>query len=106
MDIFVGNDNILELSELKNAASGAYLNAATVEATITDWATGTAIPSVTNPVTLSFVSGSNGRYRAVLESTAGFTPGQKVRIVITSAEGTVNGRWEFAATARRRGAGD
>lgn len=106
MDIFIANDNILELDGLKNAASGAYLNAATVQATITDWTTGDAIANVTNPVTLSYVAASSGKYRATLDKVAGFTVGQKVRIVITAAEAGIDARWEFEARARRRGAGD
>jgi hypothetical protein len=52
------------------------------------------------------VAASDGKYRATLQQTAGFTAGQKVRVVIVAAEAGIDARWEFAARARRRGASD
>ena len=101
-EIYLSNDMILELDLLKDGVTGSFLNAATVQATITDHATGNAITNITNPVTLSFVAGSSGKYRATLAQDAAFTVGQKVLIVITAVEAGVDGRWRFVARAKNR----
>lgn len=66
--LYLQSDNLLELKGLKNAASGAYINNATVTVTLVD-ASGTSVSGQSWPATLSYVSGSNGDYRLTLEDT-------------------------------------
>lgn len=83
--LYIANDHVLELNGLKDAVTGSYINSATVTAVLKDQV-GNQVPGQTWPLTLSYVSGSNGIYRGTLENTLSLTPG--VRYV---AEITVSG---------------
>ena len=82
--IYRANSNLLELVGLKNAATGAYLNAATVTVTLQTEA-GTEISGETWPLTMSYVSGSNGDYRALLSHTLGLVSGPVDAVVDADA---------------------
>lgn len=64
--IYLANDNLLELQGLQNAATAAYVNNATVTATVVDKA-GANVAGQSWPVTLAYVAASNGNYRGTLE---------------------------------------
>lgn len=66
--LHVGNDNLIEVSDLKNVASGAYINNATVTVTLKD-ADSVNVNGQSWPVTLNYVTASNGKYRATLVDT-------------------------------------
>lgn len=65
MTAFVANTNLLELSGLQDAIDDSYINDATVTATLKDSA-GADVGGITWPLTLAYVDGSDGDYRAVL----------------------------------------
>lgn len=66
--IYVANDNLLELQGLQNAATAAYVNTATVTATVVD-KNGANVAGQSWPLTLGYVAASNGNYRGTLEDT-------------------------------------
>jgi hypothetical protein len=72
--LFVGNDTVLEVRELKGEVVGDFLNAATVTATLVD-AAGAQVAGETWPKTLTYVTGSDGIYRATLPYTLSLTAG-------------------------------
>jgi hypothetical protein len=74
MTAFVANTNNLELLGLQNASNGAYVNDATVSVTVKD-ASGTNVVGENWPISMNYVSGSNGDYRCVLIDTLSFSPG-------------------------------
>jgi hypothetical protein len=66
--ILVGNDNLIEVLDLKNVATGSYINNATVTVTLKD-AASVNVTGQSWPVTLNYVAASNGKYRATLVDT-------------------------------------
>lgn len=84
--IYLANDNLLELQGLQNAATAAYVNNATVTATVVD-KNGANVAGQSWPVTLSYVSASNGNYRGTLEDALALTEGEDytARVAISGA---------------------
>lgn len=73
--LYVGNTSIIELDGLADQ-DGVYQNDATVTLqSLVDKRTGDAVSGVTVPLTLSYVSSSNGRYRGTIPHDAGVTAG-------------------------------
>lgn len=83
------NDQFIEIDGLQDPTTGAFVNNATVTATLVDQY-GNAVPGCTN-VTLNYLATTNGNYRGLVEQTfnpiigAGYTlqvtataPGQGV----------------------------
>lgn len=102
MPLHLGNDRAVTLTGLRNAATGAYLNAATVTAQLYD----EADAAVGDPVTLAYTAASSGDYAGVIESgviDAGFAVGDVYRLAVTAAQGGVDGEWNEAGTVGRRG---
>ena len=85
--IFVGNDNFLEVSSLKNAATDAYINDAVVTVTLTD-SSGTEVVGETWPKAVSYVSNSDGVYRTTLPDTLSLTGGELYRATVNADAGT------------------
>lgn len=102
--IFDKATNILEVYNLKNGLTGAYLNAATVTADVVD-EDDVQVTGVSWPFTLTYVPSSNGTYRAALPSTAGFTRDAwyKARITIDGGSDLQDYR-EVRCVCRVRGA--
>ena len=66
LKLFIDNDNLLALTGLKNYVTSAYINDATVTATLYD-ASGVEVAGQTWPVSMAYASGTDGIYRATLE---------------------------------------
>lgn len=103
MDLYIDNDNVLTLVGLQNSVSAAYLNAATVAVTLTD-ADDTEISGETWPLTMSYVSGSDGNYRATLPDTlTGLTTLDELSATITADAGAgLAAKWVIPLTAKTR----
>jgi len=95
MAVFAANTNLLELTGLKDAITGAFINDATVTATVVD-EDGVAVSGASWPVTLAYVSASNGDYRAVLSHALALTP-YRTHVARIDADGGSDrvGHWEF-----------
>lgn len=108
-----GNDNVIELDELKNEVAGTFLNAATVTVTVVD-SGGTQVAGQTWPLTMNYVSGSDGKYRGTIEDVAVFnlfspsgavskTQGFNYIAKVTADGGTgLKGFWEIPLQALNR----
>jgi hypothetical protein len=103
MTAFVGNTNVLDLLGLKDALTNAYLNSATVTVTVKD-ASGVAVPGESWPVTMAYVAGSNGNYRAIIEDDVEFVARRAYYAHIRADGGGSNriGTWKFAFTPQTR----
>lgn len=79
-----GGTGEIILDALYDEIAGAYVNTATVTATVTD-AAGTALPGV-SALSLPYVTSSDGKYRAVVpaSATAGVAVGDVVTATITA----------------------
>ena len=64
---YIDNDNMIELTGLRDAANAIYLNGASVSLTLVDSATEVEISGQTWPATMSYVNASDGDYRLTLE---------------------------------------
>lgn len=94
--IYLGSDMIVALGDPKNPSLGIeggglydqltglpINNATSVELlSVVDMVTGEAVSGISVPVTLTYLAGSNGVYRATLLYTAGFAVGQRYRLQI------------------------
>lgn len=96
--IYRTNDMIVELDALRNAATGAYVNTATVEAEITDpegniLATG---------ISMTYIASTNGKYQGTIQDTLAFVVNTFYTVTITAALAGVVGTWEIPAQCVRR----
>jgi hypothetical protein len=98
--LFKSNDQVIEVFGLKNVLTGAFLNAATVTATLKN-RSGQNVAGLTD-LPLNYVAGSNGDYRGQVEET--FNPPQRdgYTLIIDAAEGGLVGHWEFPARVEAR----
>lgn len=91
--IYVDNDNIITLVGLKNKVSGAWINDATVTVTLQD-EDGNEVSGQSWPATLSYVSSSNGNYRATLEDVLNLLPDVEYTAEVTADGGPgLKGAW-------------
>jgi len=91
--IYEGNDMVIELRGLKNEVSGAYIDSATVGVTLKD-ADGVNVSGESWPLTMNYVTGSNGKYRATLADTLSLTPRARYTATITADAGAgLKGKW-------------
>lgn len=86
---YKNSDNIVRLDNQYDTYTAAYLNSATVTATLKDLA-GTEVTGVSWPVTLTYVSASNGQYIAVVDKTAAVTVGLSYRLEITLVQSGID----------------
>ena len=82
----VDNDNTVYLDSL-TGPDGEYVNNATVTAVLKD-STGTNVTGVSWPLTLAYITDSNGRYSGVIESVADLIDGATYILGVTA---TVDG---------------
>ena len=102
MTVYVDNTNLIELFRLQSAIDDAYIDDAIVTLTIED-ATGTEVSGETWPITLSFVSGSDGDYTGIINYQVGFdTDGAYTAVIDADAGVGRQGHWELPLIARTR----
>lgn len=94
--IYIDSDNLVTVDALYDNAAAAYVNDATVTMTLKDRA-GTEVSGETWPVTLSYVSGSNGKYQGTLSDTLTLSRGKTYEVTIS-----VNGGAGKALTIKRK----
>ena len=77
--VLVGSDNVVELREVKNYQTGAYITdgTATFQVFETDGTT-----SVDGPNSMSYVAGSNATYRGTLADTVSLTDNKRYRVKV------------------------
>lgn len=93
MTAFVANSNVLQLVGLKGALDGAWVNNATVTATVKD-DNGNSVTGAVG-LTMTYVSGSNGNYSVLLGAALPFKAGAVYRAFIDVDAGGRIGHWEF-----------
>ncbi len=111
MQIYVGNDGLLYLLELQNAASDAYINSATVTAQLKLDGVDVGSPIVMAALGSSVAATVNGRtyvngnYRGVIEEDVAIVEGRPYECHINVDAGSdLKGHWEVPVSAvTRRG---
>ncbi len=101
--IYLSNDNLLSIEGLMNSSSGSYMNDATVTATLKD-SGGTNVSGQTFPVSLAYITATNGNYQATLENTLTMVEGNiyTATISATSSSGGLSAQWDLQLTATKR----
>ena len=101
-DIYLSNDNLLSVANLRNSSSGSFMNDATVTATLKDTG-GTNVSGQTFPVTLSYIAESDGNYQTTLENTLVMTEDTTYITTITATSSSgLYAEWEMTLTAKKR----
>lgn len=72
----IGTDNLLVVSGLRNDADDSFVNDAVVHATLLESRDGGELSGQSWPLTLDYVTGSDGEYRGTLEDTIDAEDGQ------------------------------
>jgi len=85
--LYIGSDNLVTVDELYDVADASYLSGASVEATLRD-RSGTEVTGVSWPISLSYVSGSDGKYRGNIPDAASLSRGKRYELTITVDAGT------------------
>lgn len=100
--LYVGNDHILEVHHLKNELTGEYLDSATVSVTLVD-SEGDEVAGDTWPKAMSYVTDSNGIYRATMVNELVLTAGARYTAQLTADAGAgLRAYWELECVARDR----
>ena len=90
------NDQVITVDRLKDSVTGAFLNAATVTATLKDHRGNSVAGAIA--IVLSLVGGSTtGKYRGQVEETFDPPIGTGYTLEIDAVEGGVVGHWEIPA---------
>src|SRR5258705_4441177 len=98
--LFDGNDMVLEVSELMNEVTGAFLNSATVTVSLAD-VNGNPVDGNAWPLALEYVAGSDGMYRVTLADTLGITPNARYAAdLIADAGAGLRAQWQLDCVCR------
>lgn len=102
--LFAGNNsNLVYLSALKNELTDAYINNATVSATLLN-ADDAEVDGLSWPAEMTLVSGSNGDYVMTLPNTLNLIENALYTLKVTAvAAGNVVGEWLMPVRALHRG---
>lgn len=101
MELLIGNDQTLTLEGLQDEVTLAYINDATVTATVKD-RSGNEVAGQSWPLTLDYVVLSNGTYQGNLEDALVLSRGASYFVEITATAGTGKGFWRFQRKAMDR----
>lgn len=97
------NDNLIEVDGLKDSTLSGYADAtADVKLTAIKAAAGNTVTGVSFPITLAYVSASNGKFRGVVDKALALTPEAKYTAFIDATYGTLDGHWEIPLTCKVR----
>lgn len=92
--IYLGNDNVLEVTDLTNEVTGDMISSATVTVTLTD-ESGVTVVGDTFPKTMEYVAGSNGVYRTTLIDTLTLARNARyIAKISANGGGGLMGYWE------------
>ncbi len=102
-EAYTGNPNLLELIGFDDQITGAFINDAVVTGTIVDQE-GADVGGVAWPLSMAYVTGSDGDYRATVPPEAEFIAGDCYIAEVTATDsGTVIGYWQYHFTPVERG---
>lgn len=95
------NDNLLQLSGLKNGLDDTFINDATVSASMRD-AAGNLLSGMDWPAALSYIADSQGCYRLTLNGDLNLLDGRYYTLEVSVEADGLNASWNkcIKATAR------
>lgn len=83
------NDNLIEWDDMDRASDRTYVNDGVVTMTLKD-SNGASVSGATS-LTLSYVTGSNGKYQGTIPYTVSLTAGAEYTLEVTADQGTRHG---------------
>src|SRR5262245_59463288 len=98
--IYIENTNVIELNGLHNEITGSYQNAATVEARIQYC--GEDVEGQSWPVTLDYITDSNGDYRGLLDAALELRDGRQYTAVVVATAGSLQATFNCKVLAQTR----
>lgn len=98
--ILMNSDNIIKVVSLKDGETGAYINDATVSVTLKD-SSAVDVVGETWPLTMSYVTGSDGQYKATLIDTLTLTQDAEYTEIVTIVSGVLDLQIERTVIARK-----
>jgi len=100
--LYAGNTTIFEVQSLTHSVDGTPINNATVTVELQD-PDGAQVTGETWPLAMSYVSGSNGVYRATLPSTLVVTTGVGYTAIVKADDGSGSkGEWAAPVSVKVR----
>jgi len=95
------NDNLLQLSGLKNGIDDSFINNATIAVSMQD-ATGADAPGMTWPAAMAYVPDSQGCYRLLLDSALNLIDGRYYTLSVSVEAAGLMASWKkfIKATGR------
>jgi hypothetical protein len=81
-ELFTLSDNLIQITGLINEVSGAYINDATVTATVVKKSDRTEVAGVTWPIAVVYVAASDGIYRGTLPYTMDIADREKLIVLL------------------------
>jgi hypothetical protein len=100
--LFKDNDHVLELAGLVDTVGGEFVNSATVTFTLYD-STDTEVTGQSWPATMSYVTASDGKYRATINNTLPLVVGSRyyASVDVDAGSGLV-GTWKVKFKCQNR----
>lgn len=100
--LYIGNNSVLDLANLRNEVSGQYLDAVDVSVTLYDQ-DAAEVGGSDWPLPLDLVAGAHGLYRVTLPYTLALNEGARytARVVADAGLG-LRAQWDVACVARLR----
>jgi hypothetical protein len=100
--LYLGNNSIVDVTGLRNEYTGAFVSDAVVSVTLLDQA-GQPVIGSNWPLTLDYVTGSNGVYRATLPYTLDLVEGGRYLARIQADDGAgMHAQWDMPCVGRLR----
>lgn len=96
--LYLGNTMVLEMRGLKNSTTGHFENGASVSVTLKNGGS-----PIASPLSMAYVPGSRGTYRATLPSSVAATEGGSYTAeVVATGPGGSRGEWRLPVRAQHR----
>lgn len=101
--IYIGNDTVIEIEGLIDSVDDTYVNDATVSIQLYEIdGYGDVGDAFGSPVTMDYVTDSDGDYIGIIESSVGLTLGNKYLAIITASSSGRDSRWDEIIQVTRR----
>jgi hypothetical protein len=98
--LYPGNTQLINITGLQDQASGLYLDAATISATLYDRLGNQ--DGVLNNISLGYLPGTNGNYQGTVPAGFNATIGTGYSLVITAAQSGIQSKWTIPAQVKAR----
>lgn len=101
--LWIDSDNLWTVDELKNKATGAFINGATVTMTLLESDQTTEVAGETWPISVPYVPASDGKYQATLRDTLPLVDKKKYFAKVVADAGTdLKSTWYVPCQALKR----